>query len=384
MRIVHIITSLETGGAEQALFELVRGMQGTRFETSVVGLGSDGAIAERIRALGVPVLVMGMAPTRPDLFALGKLVGWLQETTPALVQTWMYHADLLGGYASRAAGVPRLVWGIHHADLSPRNNKWTTLLVARLCARLSRRWPDRIISPSRAALQAHTRLGYASQKFIHIPNGFDLARFQPDPQTRAAVRKALGLAQDVPLIGMAARFHPLKDHVTFIEAARLLSREMPRVHYLLCGKGVDWQNPALVTRIGDAGLTGQFHLLGLRSDVPNIFNALDIGTLTSLSEAFPSVVGEMMASGLPCVVTDAGDAAEILGETGQVVPVGDAAAIADAWRDLFRKSLAERQALGAAARRRVLEEFSIRRMVSRYQALYLSLTTLEGEQNHKN
>ncbi|NPV57228.1 MAG: glycosyltransferase [Anaerolineae bacterium] len=371
--ILHIITSLDSGGAEQALYNLLKATDGSHFRQHVIGLRGMGAIGRQVGDLGIPVQALNMSPGVPKPGAVKKLARQVEQIEPALVQTWMYHADLLGAYACRSGSKPRLVWGIHHADLSLRNNKFSTLAVAKLDALLSHRLPDRIITPSRIALEAHVRFGYDRGRMVHIPNGFDLSRFKPDNGARESLRAELGLAGDIRLVCMAARYHPLKDHGNFIRAAALLSAKMPQAHFILCGRDVNWENHALADMIRSAGLAERFHLLGVRQDMPRIFNGLDVGTLTSLSEAFPSVVGEMMACGLPCAVTDAGDAAEIIGDAGLVTAVGDSPALAAAWERLLRLNAPQRNELGNAARQRVVTHYGIDRMADRYRALYEEL-----------
>ena len=187
------------------------------------------------------------------------------------------------------------------------------------------------------------------------------------------VRRELEIPKDALIIGMASRFHPQKDHQTFIQAAARLRDLTPKVHFLLCGRGVTRDNAQLCEWIAEAGIQAQCHLLGERRDTARLFAAMDIATSSSASEAFPLAVGEGMACGTPCVVTNVGDSALLVGETGTVVAPGDPVALAGAWRDLIEAGPEVRRSLGIAARRRVQQHFDMSAIVERYQAIYARL-----------
>src|SRR5688572_14812527 len=274
---------------------------------------------------------------------------------------------------SRLAGDIPVVWGIHQADLDPQWNKRLTLWTAKTCARLSRYVPRRIVFVSQAALQLHATVGYAANSMEVIPNGFDLREFRPDPAARLSLQRELQIPGDTLVIGMASRFHPQKDHHNFIRAAARLQAMTPRVHFVLCGRGVTRDNAQLVEWIAEAGIQAQCHLLGERRDTPRLFAAMDVATSSSASEAFPLAVGEGMACGTPCVVTDVGDSALIVGETGRVVAPRDPVALAAAWRELIEAGPEVRRSLGMAARRRVQQHFDLPAIVERYQTIYAQL-----------
>ena len=169
---------------------------------------------------------------------------------------------------------------------------------------------------------------------------------------------------------MVARYDPLKDHATFLRAAGLLHKELPGVHFLLCGDKVDNRNAALVEQINALDLSNVCHLLGPRRDVPRIFAALDIATSSSISEAFPLAIGEAMSCGVPCVATDVGDSALMIGTTGKIVPPNDPAALAAGWKELLALDGGARARVGAASRRRVRELFDLGAVTRRYESLY--------------
>lgn len=368
-RIAHVITGLPVGGSQVMLHKLLSATDRESWDPEVISLRDVGVMGERIAAMGIPVRALGMRERPADVTALPRLVRWLRERPPDLVQTWLYHADLIGGLAAWRAGVP-VIWGIRQSGLDPRSNRRSTIWIARICARLSRRIPRRIVCCSETALRFHASMGYSNEKMVVIPNGFDPRTFRPDPSARGSVREALSLPPSTPLVGIVARFDPEKDHRTFVRAAARLHAMMPDVHFLLCGEGIDAANGELVDWIATAGVASRCHLLGPRQDLPLLTAALDIATLSSSGEGFPNVIGEAMACGVPCVVTDVGECAAIVGDTGRVVPSRNPAALAEAWGDLLRIGAAARALLGAAARSRIEREFEIGAIARRYSALH--------------
>ncbi|WP_228051795.1 glycosyltransferase family 4 protein [Sphaerospermopsis aphanizomenoides] len=374
MKLTVIITGLNTGGAEMMLLKLIERLS-PEFTPQVISLTDIGAIGKRIQALGIPVTALGMSRTIPNPLALFKLVQLLKRSPPDIVHTWMYHADLLGGLAARMARVSKVIWNIRHSDLSKENNKATTRLVVGLCARLSPIIPHRIQCCSAIAKDIHTSLGYAPDKFIVTPNGFDLERFQPNPNFRESVRQELGIAADIPLVGMIARFDPLKNHTGFFAAAGYLHQKRPDAHFLLAGSGINTDNSVLMQAIDKAQVSHVTHLLGLRQDIPRLMASLDVLVSPSSGEGFPNVLGEAMGCGVPCVVTDVGDSAYIVGDTGKVVARDDMISLAEAVESLLSLPSSHRLTLGEQARHRIQENFEINHVVSLYESLYQEVYT---------
>ena len=373
MKVLHLITGLNTGGAEMMLYKLLSHMDREAFQNQVISMTDCGEMAPKIEALQIPVAALGMARGLPSPSAVARLARRMREARPDVVQTWMYHADLLGGLAARLAGGPPVVWNLRNSALARFALKRRTLWTVKMCARLSHRLPARIVCCSEAAARGHADFGYAADKIVIIRNGFALDSYRPDAAARARVRREMGLAEDAALIGLVARFDPAKDHANFLRAAGLLRASHPDAHYLLCGKDVTGENPALAAGVAAAGLGGRCHLLGLRRDIPRLTAALDIAASSSAGEAFPNAVGEAMACGVPCAVTDVGDSALLVGETGRVVPPRDPQALADAWRGMLEMGAEGRGRLGALARRRVETQFDIRAVARCYEELYEEL-----------
>jgi glycosyltransferase involved in cell wall biosynthesis len=373
IRVVHIINSFEHGGAEAMLCNLLLRTDTRRFEASVVSLIDDLTVAGPILNAGIPLVTMGMRPGIPDPRTFLRLAKHLRKLQPAVVQTWMDHSNLIGGLAARMATRAKVVWGIHHSNHVKGVAKRSTLATVAACGKLSRRVPSRIICVSEHASRLYAQHGFAAKRFTVIPNGFDTALLRPDPSARQSVREELGLCVDAPLVGLVARHDPFKDHDTFFRAAGIMAKQRPDVHFLLCGAGVDSNNSAITGQINQLGIAAHCHLLGPRRDMPRIHASLDICTSSSISEAFPLVLGEAMACGVPCVATDVGDSALILGDTGKVVPPRDPAALAAGWAALLSIGAAARAELGIAARRRVIELFDLTSVTRRYEAIYDSV-----------
>lgn len=372
-RIVFIITGLSTGGAEMMLFKVLERLDRQRFTPHVISLTTLGELAPRIAALGIPVDAVGMKPGLPSPAGFFRLVRLLKRLNPDVVHTWMYHADFLGGLATRLAGISSLGWCIRNSNLDRDKTKFTTRVVVGLCASMSKWVPSQILSCSEKARQVHVARGYTAEKMVVVPNGFDLTRFRPDSHARQTIRSELGLEADTPLVGLIGRFDPQKNHAGFFDAAGLLHRRMPQVHFVLAGQGIDMNSAALMQAITREGVLANTHLLGLRDDIPDLMAALDVLASSSHGEAFPNVLGEAMACGVPCAVTDVGDSAYIVGDTGRVVAPGDMAGLAVALEELLALPPLEKGVLGERARARVAEHFEIGGVVRKYEDFYETL-----------
>lgn len=374
IRITHLITGLNTGGAEMMLYKVLSQMNRNTFRAEVISMLDAGTLGEKIARLGVRVRTLNMRPGIPDPRALWRLVQLLKEQPPDLIQTWMYHANLMGGIAaSLAQGIP-IIWGIHHSNFDPQKSKRRTVWTMKAAALLSSRIPRGIICCGEVPRQVHIQAGYDAQKITVIPNGFDLAAFCPDPLARISVRRELGIPQEAPIIGLIARFHPKKDHRTFIEAAGLLHQHRPDAHFVLCGDGISPDNQELSQWIRQAGIGGYCKLLGVREDMPRLMAALDVAaSSSSYGEGFPIVLGEAMACGVPCVATNVGDSALIIGSTGQIVPAQQPSSLAQAWAEILGLSAEQKSQLGREARLRIERNFSLPVIVRRYENLYKEL-----------
>ncbi len=364
---LHIITGLNDGGAEAVLYRLC--LNDTESRHCVVSLMDEGKYGPLLRRAGVTVHALGMPRGKCSLRGLFALWRILRAEKPQVVQTWMYHADLIGGVAARFAGISRVYWGIRNNRIDQCHAASSTPRIARLCARLSRIIPKKIICCSQEAAEAHKALGYRAEKFIVIPNGYDLSCFAPNGDARQELRALWGIPPKVPLLGMVARYDPMKDHRNLLDALEELRNSKCSFRCLLVGTGMEKTNKELCALLKERQLVESVRLLGQRNDISQIMNALNVHVLSSSSEAFPNVLAEAMACGTPCVTTDVGDAAFIVGDTGWVVPFKNSHALYEgicqaleamkdphAWEQ--RKTL---------ARERIVENFDLSRMIEKYE-----------------
>lgn len=368
LKVMHVITGLNQGGAENVLCRVVEARRNV-CDFHVVSMMDDGDYGAKLRGMGVTVTALGMARGVPSLGALLKLRKVMKDWKPDVVQTWMYHADLLGGLAAKTTGVKRIVWGIRHSSLNLKLDSRKTVMIARLNALLSRWIPDAIVSCSERAAALHKKLGYKADILSVIPNGYPLDEFKPDEEKRKAFREKLGITPQTAVFGNASRFDPQKDHAGLINAFGLFKKSRPYsdILLLLCGRNVDEKNMVLAMEIRESGTTGSVKLLGKQSDMPGFMNALDYLVLSSShGEAFPNVLAEAMACGKPCISTDVGDAGDIIGNTGWLVPPSEPETLAYAMLEALRESEKSLKSRKLAARERVVHHYDIESVAEMY------------------
>lgn len=377
LRIAFVITGLDVGGAEMMLWKLLSRIDRTRFAPSVIALsGTATTMLPAFRQLGIPCELLGWRGTGRDAIGgLQRLYRALRRREPDLVQGWMYHGNIAATLAAACAGlkVP-VLWNVRATLMEPRHEKRLTAFLIWLSGRLSFS-AARIINNSAASAAEHERRrGYLPGKRVILPNGFDTDKFKPCAAARAALRKALHVDHDTLLVGHVARYHPMKDHDNFVQAAACVARAHAQTHFVMAGEGVDVSNRELMRLVAAYGLEDRIHLVGPQDDVRQITAALDIQVSSSSSgEAFPNVVGEAMSCGVPCVVTDVGDSAAVVGDSGVTVPPRDPQALADGISRLIVLGAAGRADLGARARQRTIDHFSLDAVVRQYEALYMQV-----------
>ena len=372
--IIHLITGLETGGAERMLSRLVARTDRDRFRSLVVSITGAGNMAPAVDRAGIELISLGIPRGMPDPRGLFRLDRVLREVRPDILQTWLYHADFLGLVVKQLGYIPHLIWNVRCSDMSLASVSAVAGGLRRLLSWCSA-IPDAVIVNSRAGRLFHERIGYRPRRWEHVPNGFDTDELRPNLGARRFLRAELAIDDETIVIGLPARYHPMKDHSTFLEAAATLAETRPEVCFVLLGAGIDPSNRRLAKAISRRGIGDHIRLLGERKDMTEVYAALDIATLSSAyGEGFPNVLGEAMACGLPCVATDIGDAAELLGRTGIVVPPRDPQALAAAWRALIEIGAEGRRSLGNKARDRIVRDYDLGVAVARYEALYDDIT----------
>lgn len=369
MKVLHIITGLYTGGAEMMLYKILSNMDRKRFEPVVLTLTNGGYIINQIEGLGVPVHCIGMDRGRLSAGKLVKFLRSIKTIRPDLIQGWMYHGNLAALMAGFILEKTPVLWNIRHSVYSLENEKRSTALVIKAGAVLSNK-PRYILYNSKVSARQHEGLGYCSAKSVIIPNGFDTEAFKPIESARMKIREQLGLASSTILIGLIARYHPMKDHQNFLTAAKILLQRFPNVHFLLVGQGIDTQNNKLMQILRELGISTYVHMLGECKNMTEVTAALDIATSSSFGEGFPNVIGEAMSCGVPCVVTNVGDSAWVVGETGLVIPPQNSNCLAEAWTTLLDMGHQNRELLGTQARERVKDHFSLEFVTAEYEKLY--------------
>ena len=375
-KVLHFIPAIGGGGAENFLRGLVVAMRESSWQTVlvVVRVRPHEALLEDIRYDGLVVHDL-------DADALLKPGVWLRlrriilQENPDVVQTWMHHADFIGGIAAWSAGCFNVVWGVRatEAHRNPGDSALKTWLFHTLLGLSSKFLPKKIITNSTMAIGVHERMGYPTSKFVWIPNGVNSERFAPRPDVARATREDLGVPQDAPVIGFVGRFHPVKDIALLFRAAAILQAQRPEVYFVLAGGLPENLYPAAREAYDRLPLPQQVRFVPFGPRTDRLYPAFTLFTLTSESEAFPNVVLEAMATGLPCAATEAGDCAVMLKDLGEVVPLHDHDALAAAWLKLLSLSPEDRQALAVKSRTRAVEDYSMERAARRFEEVFDSL-----------
>jgi len=373
-RVVHVINSLSTGGAETMLTRLVGAADSSRFEHIVLPLRGGGSLTEQVRETGALTEALRVDGTRNFLTAPIRLAARIRRLRPDLVQGWLLQGNLAATVGA-SLGCPHapVLWNVRWTLYDVDSERLSTRALLRISGRLARN-PKRIIFNSQLAATQHEAIGYPSERARVIPNGFDIEHFRPDPAARTEVRRELDIPADAEVVGMVARYHPMKDHAMSLRAAARLVERRPNAMFVYAGRGVDAGNAELSRLVQTMGLAGRVRLLGERQDVVRLYASFDVYWMSSaargITEGFPNVIAEAMACGVPCVATNIGDAASIIGQTGRVVRSRDWRAFSDATAELLDAGPATLRRLGKEARARIERDFSLDAVAGAYHALY--------------
>lgn len=365
-RLVHVLPGLRVGGAERALERLLRAGLSRAYETHVISMGGDGEMRRALEAAGAQV---HWRRSRSTLGAPAFLYARLRQLRPDIVQAWMYHANLATaiGRVLCILNAP-VVWNIRQSLAAPSKDRPRTRAVIRAGALVARA-SEAIVYNSALARAHHEAIGYPTERGVLIPNGF-LPPAPPDPRATVNLLAALEIPTGSPVVIHVARFHPVKDHRTFVQAAVRIAAIAPEPIFVMVGRDVEWSNGDLIADI-PAEYRTRFRLLGERQDIAQLLRASDIFVLTSLAEAFPNALGEAMAAGLACVATNVGDVRQLISGHGRVVAPGDVEAVISAVLDYVTDEAA-RHRDGAHASTHIAGEYGLEAAVSRYTALYES------------
>ena len=336
--IFFLIRSLNVGGTERQIIELVKGLDNNHFDITVGLFYNKGALIEEIKTMPwIHVISLSKTGRWDILRFVFRFIRLLKVLQPDILYSFLPDANIVGLIAGRLAGVKRIIWGTRASNMDVSRYDWVVRISLRLSAFLSR-FPDAIIANSYVGRSFHEGIGYSNKSFHVIHNGINAERFRPDRNTGTRVRAEWGIDKKTVLIGIVARMDPMKDHPTFLKAAQNFIQRHNDVCFVCVGDGpVDYKEK-LYLLSEELGLRDFVIWAGLRSDMPAVYNALDIVTSTSsYGEGFSNVIAEAMACGVPCVVTDVGDSALIIGDAGLVVPIKDPEALAGGWRCMLKQ-----------------------------------------------
>jgi glycosyltransferase involved in cell wall biosynthesis len=374
MKALHIITGLNDGGAEAVLYRLVTS-KNSIFQHSVISLMDGGKYGPLLEEAGIDVYCLNMLCGKLGFFSVLRIFSLVRKIKPDVVQTWMFHGDLLGGVFARSAGVKNIIWGVHHTTLVKGESKRSTILIAKLNAFLSKFIPNKIIYCAQKSREVQESIGFAASKGVVVSNGYDVSQFISNDELGNDFKKELSF-NECFLIGSVGRYDPQKDHKNLLLALKeVKEKSNEKWNCILVGTNLDEANSELIGLVHELGLADNVRLVGRRNDIPAVMNAIDLFVLSSaFGEAFPNVLNEAMACGTPCVTTDVGDASLIVGGTGWAVPARHPQALAQA----IMQAIAEKQSDPAAwqhrkirARTRIVDNFSLEKMVDGYERVWL-------------
>jgi glycosyltransferase involved in cell wall biosynthesis len=371
-RVCHIISGLETGGAERALWRLLANGLNEAFDNHVVCLSHGGPLAEAIEHAGAPVHVLGLRGPADAPRGLERLRSLTKRLRPSLLQGWMYHGNIAALAVRALAGSKApVVWNIRQSLDDIAGDKLATRMVIRLGATLSARPAAIIYNSSRSAAE-HEAAGYSARRRELIPNGFEVGAVEPDSRCGDAARLRYGIPTGAFLFAHIARWHPMKDHAGFIAAAARCAERDPECRFFLAGRGVVAGAAPLIAALPEE-MRDRFHVKDEISDPLEVLQAADTLVVSSKrAEGFPNVLGEAMMTATACITTDIGESPLVVGDGGLAVPPGNHAALADAMLALARDPARARE-FGRRGRARVEREYAIGAVVERYRALYARL-----------
>lgn len=369
-KILFLTRSLNYGGAERQLVALAKGLHKGGYAVSVAVFYPNGALEKDLYEVQSPVICLNKSG-RWDVFPfLLRLIRVVRREKPDILHGYLPVPNLLTVLLKPLLPNILMVWGVRASNVDSSQYDYFTRLVF-MAERFFSRFADLIIVNSHAGKTYHIEHGFPESKMVVIPNGIDTERFCPNPDTRLKVRSEWGINNNEKLIGLVGRIDPMKDHATFLRAAAMLLKERGDVRFVCIGDGPEPYKSRMKQLSIELGLKDKLVWAGARSDMSDVYNALDIASSSSsYGEGFPNVVGEAMACGVPCVVTDVGDSAWIVGDTGVVVPPHNPQALAAGLESSLQRG---NKLMAVRTRKRIEEKFSFEQLIEKTQKTLLHL-----------
>lgn len=371
MKIIHVITGLNNGGAEAVLYRLCK--YDSKNQHIVISMMDNGKYGILLLNQNISVYTLNMPVGKLTITGIVNLFKIINKEKPDVVQTWMYHANLVGGIISKFLRIKKIIWCIHHSNLDETHNKKSTILIAKILGKISAFIPTDIVFCAKKSYDIHKKIGYKCKNMNVIVNGYELDKFYPNEQNIEKLKNEFNLIRTENIIGFVARFDELKDHDNLLNSLSLIKNHNVSFKCLLVGSNMINTNNKLVKMIKKYDLFENILLLGERDDIPNIMNLLDIHILSSYSEAFPNVLCEAMACGTPCITTDVGDANFIVSNTGLIVPIKNSLELSNAIEILLTEKNQDKNKFierKIKSRERVINEFNIDRMIKSYNKIW--------------
>lgn len=374
IKVIHIITSLNTGGAESMLCKLLKYSNSNEYINEVICLLDKGIYGEKIEGMGIKVTILNLHK--------GNIISALLKARRVcknsdIINSWLYHSDLVGFLISKVLLKKKLIWNVRHSNLDKSANKKTTLLIVKLNARLSR-YVDCITYNSNKAKYVHTKIGYSGKRSIVLSNGFELNEFTPNSLSRTKLHKSLGINESEKVLITVGRWDPQKDYENLLESLGIVRQNGVNFKLVMVGTNLDWKNAELNQLIERYNLVNNVLLLGRQDNIPELLSAADIYVSSSLGESFSNSIGEAMACQLPCIVTDVGDSAIIVGDCGEIVPSQCSEELSNALIYYIKMDNNDLQIIGKKARKRVVENYDIINIAKLFESNYTNTFRISG------
>ena len=367
LRLLFLTRSLTYGGSERQLVALAKGLWRQGVSVTVATFYPGGPLGRDIESTGVSIESLEKRARWDVLGFFWRLLRLVRRIQPTILHGYLATANILTVLLKPLFPSAKIVWGLRASNMELERYGYVDQIQSWVECKLSH-FADLIVVNSHAGFDFAARKGFPQDKMVVIPNGIDTERFVPDRLLRDKLRTEWGVGPTEILIGLVARLDPMKDHPTFLRAAAFFARECPHVRFVCVGDGAASYREQLQALSRELGLAESLRWVGFRDDIAAVYNSLDLACSSSLfGEGFSNAIAEAMACGVPCVVTDVGDSAAIVGATGEVVPGGDPQALANGWRRL-RARLRVQPDLRAEARNRIAQHFGVASLVERTSA----------------